>query len=91
LQSDFPSTAVAIARQCGIIRNQKVDDFRDLTSGLNAPIKEYNGDDPMRIVKSIVLSGKDMLEMKDEQWEQVNDCFIRSLIEVMPIRGNRVR
>lgn len=45
----------------------------------------------MRIVKSIVLSGKDMLEMKDEQWEQVSDYFLRSLIEVMPIRGNRVR
>jgi hypothetical protein len=36
------------------------------------------------------MSGKDMLEMKDEEWEQVNQCFLRILIQVMPIRGNRV-
>src|SRR5271167_1602941 len=68
---DFPSTAVAIARQCGIIENEKVDDFTALTSDLNAPVKEYNPDDPHRICNSIVLSGKDMTEMKDAQWEQV--------------------
>ena len=75
---DFPSTAVAIARQCGIIENEKVDDFTDLTSDSNAPIKEYRPDDPHRIHNSIVLSGKDLTEMKDAQWNQVAFCWFRS-------------
>jgi magnesium-transporting ATPase (P-type) len=66
---DFPSTAAAIARQCGIIRNDQVDDFSDLNP--NNPIKEYDPEDPHRICKSIVLSGKDLTEMKDPQWDQV--------------------
>ena len=68
---DFPSTAAAIARQCGIILNEKVDDYNDLSSGLNAPIKQYDPEDKNRICKSIVLSGKDLTEMKDGEWEQV--------------------
>jgi magnesium-transporting ATPase (P-type) len=70
-RSDFPSTAAAIARQCGIIRNEKVDDYTDLSSGLNAPIKQYDPEDDNRICKSIVLSGKDLMEMKDGEWNQV--------------------
>ena len=71
---DFPSTAEAIARQCGIIRNEKVDDINDLSIELSSPIKEYNPEDPLRICKSIVLSGKDLNEMKDSQWDQVPFC-----------------
>jgi magnesium-transporting ATPase (P-type) len=70
-RSDFPSTAAAIARQCGIIRNEKVDDYSDLSSGLNSPIKEYDPEDDNRIRKSIVLSGKDLTGMKDGEWNQV--------------------
>jgi magnesium-transporting ATPase (P-type) len=75
---DFPSTAVAIARQCGIIENEKVDDLSDLISDLNAPVKEYNPDNPDRICTSIVLSGKDLSEMKDAQWNQVVFIIFRS-------------
>ena len=48
-----------------------MDDFNDLTSGLNAPIKEYEPEDPLRIVKSIVISGQDLNVMKEDQWHQV--------------------
>jgi hypothetical protein len=69
--SDFPSTAAAIARQCDIIRNEKVDDFADLPTESDIPIKYYDPEDANRICKSIVLSGKDLTEMKDSQWERV--------------------
>lgn len=68
---DFPSTAVFIARQCGIIRNQKVDDIGDLSPTISSPVKVYDPEDTMRIVKSIALAGKDLPAMTDDQWEQV--------------------
>jgi sodium/potassium-transporting ATPase subunit alpha len=68
---DFPSTAAAIARQCGIITNEKTDDFTDLSLQVDVPIRIFNPEDPLRICKSIVLSGKDLNEMKDIQWNQV--------------------
>jgi sodium/potassium-transporting ATPase subunit alpha len=87
---DFPSTAAAIARQCGIIRNEKVDDYNDLSSGLSAPIKQYDPEDNKRICKSIVLSGKDLTEMKDGDWEQVIVLW-HNLIAVMSVRRDRIR
>ena len=69
--SDFPTTAISIARQCGIIRNTKVDDIKDLPSEASF-IKEYDPDDRQRICKSIALTGKDLPQMTDSQWHQVN-------------------
>jgi sodium/potassium-transporting ATPase subunit alpha len=46
-----------------------VDDFTDLNE--TNTIKEYDPEDPMRICKSIVLSGNDLNQMKDEQWNQL--------------------
>jgi hypothetical protein len=89
--SDFPSTAAAIARQCGIIRNEKVDDFADLPTESNIPIKYYDPEDATRICKSIVLSGKDLTEMKDSQWERVLFYTNRSLRVALSIRRDRVR
>jgi magnesium-transporting ATPase (P-type) len=67
---DFPTTAISIARQCGIIRNSRVDDIRDLLP--HAPfVKEYDPDDRNRIGKSIALTGKDLPQMTDSQWHQV--------------------
>src|SRR5579859_5747051 len=68
---DFPSTAVFIARQCGIVRNQRVDDIRDLAPVLTGPVRQYDPEDPHRIVKTIALAGKDLPEMTDAQWDQV--------------------
>lgn len=68
---DFPSTAVFIARQCGIVRNQKVDDISDLSPTISSPVKIYDPEDKKRIVKSIALAGKDLPAMTDDQWEQV--------------------
>jgi sodium/potassium-transporting ATPase subunit alpha len=68
---DFPSTAVYIARQCGIVRNQRVDSITNLSPTSTDPIKPYDPEDKLRIVKSIVLAGKDLQEMNDNQWEQL--------------------
>jgi magnesium-transporting ATPase (P-type) len=84
---DFPSTAAAIARQCGIITNEKTDDFTDLSLEANTSIRIFDPEDDRRICKSIVLSGKDLMEMKDIQWNQV-DCIESLLIQVMRVRGN---
>jgi len=73
---DFPSTAVFIARQCGIVRNQKVDDISDLSPTISSPVKVYDPEDTKRIVKSIALAGKDLPTMTDDQWEQVTNSFI---------------
>jgi magnesium-transporting ATPase (P-type) len=69
--SDFPSTAVFIARQCGIVRNQNVDDINDLAPVISTPVKIYDPEDTKRIVKSIALTGKDLPQMTDAQWDQV--------------------
>jgi magnesium-transporting ATPase (P-type) len=81
---DFPLTAISIARQCGIIRNQRVDDIKDLALELTTPIAEYNFDDPQRICKSIALTGKDLPAMTDSQWHQVM-LACSPLIVVMPV------
>lgn len=62
---------MAIARQCGIITTEKVEDIADLNPELENPIRKWDPEDPNRIRRSIVLSGKDLLEMKDPQWNQV--------------------
>jgi hypothetical protein len=51
--------------------NEKVDDFTDLPTESDIPIKYYDPEDATRICKSIVLSGKDLTELKDSQWERV--------------------
>lgn len=72
--SDFPTTAISIARQCGIIRNTKVDDIKDLPLQASF-VKEYDPDDKHRICKSIALTGKDLPQMTDSQWHQVNILY----------------
>jgi magnesium-transporting ATPase (P-type) len=72
---DFPSTAAAIARQCGIITNEKVDEYNDLILNPTLPIKPFDPEDVQRICKSIVLSGKELSAMKDEQWNQVESTI----------------
>jgi hypothetical protein len=66
---------VFIARQCGIVRNQKVDDMRDLAPVMTGPVKQYDPEDTKRICKSIALTGKDIPELTDTQWEQVKLAF----------------
>lgn len=68
---DFPSTAVFIARQCGIVRNQQVDNIRDLAPVITTAIRIYDPEDNKRIVKSIALTGTDLKEMNDAQWDQL--------------------
>ena len=71
---DFPTTAISIARQCGIIRNTKVDNIMDLPRQA-AFVKEYDPEDRQRICKSIAMTGKDLPEMTDSQWHQVSILY----------------
>ena len=48
-----------------------MEDIADLNPELENPIRKWDPEDPNRIRRSIVLSGKDLLEMKDPQWSQV--------------------
>jgi hypothetical protein len=83
-------TAISIARQCGIIRNQRVDDIKDLVPELTTPVAEYNFLDPRRICKSIALNGKDLPEMTDSQWHQVIVLGPRPIV-VVPVRRDCFR
>ena len=58
-----------IARQCGIVRNQQVDNINDIPP--NGTVKLFDPEDKKRIVKSIALTGTDLNQMEDSQWEQV--------------------
>lgn len=62
---DFATTALAIAEKCGIVSNASTT-HRLANLDRNAPEPEpYSRDDP---VKSLVLSGSDLMEMNDVQW-----------------------
>lgn len=65
---DFGLTALAIARQCGIVTAGRVDDASALqryASGSDTLInKEYS-------TTAIVISGSDLLGLNDTQWDQL--------------------
>jgi sodium/potassium-transporting ATPase subunit alpha len=76
---DFATTAVAIAEQCGIITDASsihrlADLDRDVSTG---DIEKYDGD-RLETVSSLVLSGPDLMEMNDSQWEQA--CQYREIV-----------
>jgi magnesium-transporting ATPase (P-type) len=64
---DFGLTALAIARQCGIISAGRVDDATALqryTSGSDTVVKEHSP-------SAIVISGSELLGLNDTQWNQL--------------------
>jgi sodium/potassium-transporting ATPase subunit alpha len=76
---DFALTAVAIAEQCGIVSNadrihrlENLDRDADMSS-----IRQYDPD-AIDVINSLVLSGSDLLEMNDVQWEQA--CQYREIV-----------
>lgn len=76
-QGDFPLTAIAIARQVGIIttRADGIKGIQDLSANIGSTLEKdgsrstitapTNDAEPT----SLVLSGSDMMMMNDQQWE----------------------
>jgi sodium/potassium-transporting ATPase subunit alpha len=72
---DFASTATAIARNAGIITTppSEVKHFSDLQYDLElSKIPKYdpNADNESRPMRSLVLSGSDIMAMTESQWKQ---------------------
>ena len=77
---DFLTTAVAIAEQCGIItdasRVHKLSDLdRHLDREKEGPVSLHEGEDA---ISSLALSGSDLMEMTEDQWEQA--CAYREIV-----------
>ncbi|PWN25299.1 calcium ATPase [Jaminaea rosea] len=68
---DFQKTAVAIARQCGIITARQVYGFDDL-SDANLILPEYSflNDNASRPQLALSLSGSDLQKMEQHHWER---------------------
>ena len=84
---DFGLTALAIARQCGIVTTQgKVHEAKDLTR--YRPKDQEKASDPSSVDESniainpqptvLLLSGPDLITLSDYQWEQV--CNYREIV-----------
>ncbi|PWN18031.1 calcium ATPase [Microstroma glucosiphilum] len=68
---DFQKTAVAIARQCGIISARTVYQFKDLSDEtLVLPEYHFLNDNASRPQLALSLSGADLEQMNAEQWER---------------------
>lgn len=68
-QGDFPLTAIAIAREVGIITTRAEDikgiqDLSDKAGSCSTIATTANDSGPT----SLVLSGSDMMTMNDQQW-----------------------
>ena len=69
ITGDFQITALAIARQCGIITcaPHKVQTVDALDKGLSNKERNYNIDDK----QAMVISGNELLYLNEFQWEQL--------------------
>lgn len=63
---DFGLTALAIARQCGIVTADRADDVAKLRRNVQSGEKETTSS------SAIVISGPDLLTLKDDEWEQLS-------------------
>lgn len=76
---DFAITAVAIAEQCGIITDsQRLHRLADLNRNPDTETINEKSDEVDNYVGSLVLSGPDLLEMNEAQWEQA--CGYREIV-----------
>jgi magnesium-transporting ATPase (P-type) len=73
---DFGLTALAIARQCGIVSGGRVDDATALqryTSGSDTAV-----DKQAHSPSAIVISGPELLSLNDTQWDQL--CSYQEIV-----------
>jgi sodium/potassium-transporting ATPase subunit alpha len=75
---DFALTAVAIAEQCGIVTDsRRVHRVQDLDRDIEMDrIAKYDIDS--EDISTLVLSGSDLMEMNESQWEQA--CQYREIV-----------
>ncbi|WWC71995.1 uncharacterized protein I206_105954 [Kwoniella pini CBS 10737] len=66
---DFALTAISIAKQCGIITSNNLHYLKDLPRTLEQ-IKLYDREE-LNVTPGLVLTGNDLMEMNDCQWEQI--------------------
>ncbi|CAO1623254.1 unnamed protein product [Sympodiomycopsis kandeliae] len=68
---DFQNTAVAIARQCGIITSRTVYGYNDLSDEkLILPQYSFLNDNASRPQLALSLSGSDIQKMEQHHWER---------------------
>ncbi|KAL1412745.1 hypothetical protein Q8F55_000492 [Vanrija albida] len=68
---DFALTAVAIAEQCGIVTNARtIHHLSDLNRDKELDTVAKYDPDSLDIPRALVLSGPDLMQMNDSQWEQ---------------------
>ena len=76
---DFALTAVAIAEQCGIVTDAgRIHHLSDLLRDIDVDSVEKFDPSVVDIPRAIVLSGSDLMEMNDSQWEQA--CQYREIV-----------
>lgn len=76
---DFALTAVAIAEQCGIITNAaRIHRLADLNRDIEVSSIDKFDPNTLELPNSLVLSGPDLMEMNDSQWEQA--CQYREIV-----------
>jgi sodium/potassium-transporting ATPase subunit alpha len=68
---DFQATAVAIARQCGIVTTVKVMTYEDIAGGIKLPTYWLLDDNDSRDQRALSLTGNDIQKLQPEDWEQV--------------------
>lgn len=81
---DFESTALAIARQVGIVTAEKVLRFDDI-QGLDLPVYDFLADNDAREQRALCLTGSDIMRLQPQDWNAVcamdEICFARTTPE----------
>lgn len=70
---DFQLTAVAIARQCGIVTAEKVHTIDELDRDIaiaSVPKYDVYADNEARPQRALSLTGSDLMKLNENQWEQ---------------------
>ena len=76
---DFALTAVAIAEQCGIVTDaSRLHHLADLNRDIEVDSIDKFDPESDDSPSSLVLSGPDLMEMNDSQWEQA--CQYREIV-----------
>lgn len=76
---DFALTAVAIAEQCGIVTNAaRIHHLSNLNRDVEVSSIDKFDPDTIETPNSLVLSGPDLMEMNESQWEQA--CQYREIV-----------
>lgn len=72
ITGDGALTAVAIARQCGIVTAQEINNIDDILGGkLKLPTYDFLDDNDARAQRALSLTGPDIMRLQPQDWEEV--------------------